>query len=166
MSEQEPQETQETQEEPQETQEDNRVYFKYHYERTNSDVNLLKPNQLHSDIKDLWTKIDFKSAKMTNLPNGKVIYVYSTLILTTKFGEMLFVMDYENNIHQTNKSTTTQYKEHLSNLSAKEKKQYKTYADKFRNIVISNKSPIMVIEILSDEEYNGNPYKKFSFDFV
>lgn len=99
-------------------------------------------------VMETFKRLDFNRTKMTHLENGSFVFIYAMVVVSTKFGDALYCMDYKGAIYKTNKRETTRFKR----LSAKP--QFAT--DK----------PLCVIEIVGDAEYMSHPYKEFNLVYI
>lgn len=114
----------------------------------------------NTEVINRFKKIDYSKSKMTALDNDIDIWVYAVRVMKTTFGDMLYILDYDLNIYQTNKSTTTRFVNEIitsDNIFAGMTTK--------KDVSISKGDPLMRITITGDATYKGHSYKQFDAVF-
>lgn len=123
-------------------------------------IEFTKPKKLFkTSIAKAFKKIDFTKCKLNDIEDGTIIMICAMYIIDTRFGKMAYAMDFDENIYKTNKSTAEVF-DHIS--------CHKIYNSmyEYKNIMISSdNSPIAIMTIVGDAEYNGYSYKKFTIEY-
>jgi len=119
-----------------------------------------RPTQ--NDIFEGFQDISWDDTKTTDLDNGHIIYAIALKVIKSKFGQVLYAMDYEKNIYKLNKSTLDWFKKYKPNLL---KKAEGIEIDKETSIWHSKDEPLCCIYITGDGEYKGYDFKYLEVDW-
>ncbi len=121
------------------------------------------PNRVSKDdVVSKFKNIDFKNCKMTGIEDGTFIFVYAMYSLKTKYGDMVYVMDYDGDIFKTNANTSKMFNGLLKKNNPKDNAE--CYFYKFT--LITRNNPLAVIHVIEDRQYNGFSYKHFELRYI
>lgn len=116
----------------------------------------------NGDIQEAFGEIDWDETKLTELDNGHIIYVIALKVIKTKFGAVLYCMDYNKHIWKLNKSAYEWFKKYKPSQLNKCKN---INLDKDSLIVSTTKEPLCCCYITGDGEYKGYDFKHLEIDW-